>query len=145
MRRGRQFLAKVSTLFHRVRAEQEITRDVESQLGLLEDDFQRRGMPADEARLAARRAYGGAYTVAVELVTGNFFSFFGARPALGRLIDEEDDRAEGAHPVCVLSYRVWQARFGGEPRVLGRTIRVDGVPLQVAGVVSRDFVGPELQ
>src|SRR5207247_7267468 len=39
----------------------------------------------------------------------------------------------------------WQARFGGDPRVLGRTIRVDGVPLQVAGVVPRDFIGPELQ
>ena len=247
MHHWRQFLAKVSTLFRRGRVEDEIARDVDSQLGLLEDDLQRRGVPADEARLSARRAYGGleqakelardeltfvwleqllqdarhafrglsrspafaavallwlalgigantaiftlvngillkklpvpdperivqiqarlrefessgfnypafrelrrqtgifadvigfwsrsavaegdgdSYTVGFELVTGSFFSFFGARPALGRLIDEEDDRAEGAHPVCVLGYRVWQARFGAEPRILGRTIRV---------------------
>ncbi|PYU96939.1 MAG: hypothetical protein DMG08_01080, partial [Acidobacteria bacterium] len=89
------------------------------------------------ARSAVAEADGESHTVDFELVTGSFFSFFGARPALGRLIDEEDDRVEGAHPVCVLSYPVWQARFGGDPRVLGRTIRVDGVPLQVAGVVPR--------
>src|SRR6266508_284856 len=59
MHHWRRFLAKVSTLFRRGRAEQEIARDVESQLALLEDDLQRRGTPADEARLGARRAYGG--------------------------------------------------------------------------------------
>src|SRR5438046_7622971 len=59
MHHWRQFLAKVSTLFRRGRVEDEIARDVDSQLGLLEDDLQRRGVPADEARLSARRAYGG--------------------------------------------------------------------------------------
>ena len=59
MHHWRQFLAKVSTLFRRGRVEDEIARDVDSQLGLLEDDLQRRCVPADEARLSARRAYGG--------------------------------------------------------------------------------------
>jgi predicted permease len=81
----------------------------------------------------------------LELVTGSYFPFFGARPALGRLLDEEDDRVEGAHPVCVLSYTVWQIHFGGDPHVLGQTIGIDAIPLQIVGVASSDFVGAELQ
>src|SRR5581483_8223005 len=55
----RRFLAKLYCLFHWERAEQELAREVASHLALLEDDFQRGGMTAEEARLAARRAYGG--------------------------------------------------------------------------------------
>lgn len=46
--------------------------------------------------------------VSFTLVTGSYFRFFDARPALGRLLDEEDDRVERANAVCVLSYRAWQ-------------------------------------
>jgi predicted permease len=80
-----------------------------------------------------------------EFVTGSYLAFFGARPALGRLIDEEDDRVEGAHRVCVLSFRAWHTHFGGDPGILNRTIRMDGVPVQVVGVAAPDFVGAELQ
>src|ERR1035438_1703549 len=41
----------------------------------------------------------------LEMVSGSYFTFFGTHPALGRLLDEEDDRVERAHRVCVLSYR----------------------------------------
>ncbi len=88
---------------------------------------------------------GEPHPIDFELVTGGFFRFFGARPALGRLIDDEDDRAEGAHPVCVLSYNAWQTHFGGNPAVLGRSIRIGSIPLQVIGVAAPEFVGPELQ
>jgi predicted permease len=87
----------------------------------------------------------GARQTEFSTVTGSYFPFFGARPALGRLIDEDDDRAEGAHPVCVISYRAWQTHFAGDPGVLGRAIRVDGVSLQVIGVASAGFVGADLQ
>lgn len=80
-----------------------------------------------------------------ELVTGSYFDFFGARPLLGRLLNSQDDAVEGASPVCVLSYDAWQRHFGGNPRVVGRTIRLDGVPLQVVGIAAREFVGAELQ
>jgi predicted permease len=83
--------------------------------------------------------------VECELVTGTYFPFFGARLALGRLLDEEDDRVEGSHPVCVISYACWQTHLGRDPRVLDRTIRVDGVPFQVVGVAEPAFVGAELQ
>ncbi len=88
---------------------------------------------------------GVTHAIDSELVTGAFFSFFSARPALGRLLDEEDDRVEGAHKVCVLSYQAWQRYFGGDPRVLHRTVRISSVPLEVVGVAGPDFAGAELQ
>ncbi len=264
----RRFLARLNSLFHRGRDERELAREVAAHLALIQEDFERRGMPPDAARLAARRAYGGvdyamelqrdargfpgleqavqdvrhawrslakspgfvavallslafgigvntaiftlvngillkslpvpdahrlvqvkahfkefdssAFTfpayrelarrsdifadtagvsgglrvldtggqrrkVEFQMVTGSFFRFLGGRPALGRLIDEEDDRVEGAHPVCVLGYQAWQAYFGGDPGVVNRTIQVDGVPVQVVGVAAADFAGAELQ
>ncbi len=85
------------------------------------------------------------HKIELELVSGNYFSFFNARPALGRLLDEEDDRLEGAHRVCALSYQTWRTQFGADPAVLNRDIQVDGVPLRVVGIASPDFVGGELQ
>ena len=264
----RRFVARLSGFFRRERADREMAREIESRLALIEDDFLRRGLAPAEARLAARRAYGGveqtkerhrdarsfvwleqflqdarhayrslakspgfvavamlslAFGIGVNtavftlvngillkelpvpdphrivqinakskdidsrsfnfpafrelrrqraifsdavafgsrpgvlevngeprhvvygLVTGSYFAFFGARPALGRLLDEEDDRVEGAQRVCVLSSAAWQTYFGGDPHVLGRTIRIGGVPLQIAGVAKPGFVGAELQ
>ncbi len=59
MRRLRRLLAKLGNLFRGERAEQELAREVNSHLTLLEDEFQRRGLSPEEARMAARRAYGG--------------------------------------------------------------------------------------
>src|SRR5262249_24160306 len=80
-----------------------------------------------------------------QLVTGSFFSFFDAHPALGRLLDEQDDLVEGAHPVCVISYVCWRTHVDRDPRVVDRTIRIDGIRVQVVGVTSASFVGAELQ
>ena len=54
----RRFLAKLVTLFNRGSAERELTREVEAHLAILQDEYELRGMPPDEARLAARRSYG---------------------------------------------------------------------------------------
>lgn len=88
---------------------------------------------------------GSVQHVALELVTGGYFRFFNARPALGRLLDEEDDRTEGAHPVCVLSYDAWQNLFGGDPAVLRRTVGIRGIALRIVGVAPPGFIGAELQ
>lgn len=88
---------------------------------------------------------GEADKIDLALVTGSYFSFFGARPVLGRLLDEEDDRVEGAHHVCVLSYQTWQTHFAGDLGVLNRAVRINGLPLQVVGVAAPDFAGAELQ
>jgi hypothetical protein len=59
MRHCRRLFAKLKNLFRRGHAEHELTREVAAHLTLLEDEFQRRGMSLDEARIEARRAYGG--------------------------------------------------------------------------------------
>ena len=265
----RRLFAKVSNLFNRRRADQDLVREVASHLAMLEEEFLRKGITPDEARLAARRAYGGVeqakelhrdersfvwleqlfqdlrhafrslrkspgfvtvamlslafgigvntsiftlvngvllknvavpdpkrivqvilpwdksavqeqfsfpvyreirrqsgifedvigfgeepavldigsdqHRIEVELVTGTYFAFFRARPALGRLLDSEDDRAEGARRVCVLSYEFWNARFAADPAVVGRTIRLEGTPVEIVGVTERGFTGAELQ
>jgi predicted permease len=104
---------------------------------------------ADVIGFAPRRMLldfnGNLRRVEIEMVTGDYFTFFNTRPALGRLLEDADDRVEGARRVCVLSYSAWEAYFGGDPHTVNRAIRIDGVPLQVVGIARPDFVGAELQ
>jgi predicted permease len=74
-------------------------------------------------------------------VTADLFPLLGVQPALGRVLTGEDDR-ESAAGVVVLSERLWQSRFAGDPGVLGRTVRLDEVPYTVVGVMPRDFYFP---
>jgi predicted permease len=73
-------------------------------------------------------------------VSRDFFSLFGARPAVGRLFVAEDFDATN---VAVLDHGTWSRVFGADPDVVGRTIRVDDAPYEVIGVVSDGFVQPE--
>lgn len=78
------------------------------------------------------------------LVSGNYFHVLGVGPALGRVLNEEDDRAPGASPYIVLSYGFWQSRFASDPRVAGTTVRLNGYPFTVAGVSRQGFTGVEV-
>ena len=71
-------------------------------------------------------------------VYGNFFGLMGRAPVLGRTfgVDEPD-----GHQV-VLSYRLWQTRFGGSPRVLGQTVELNGLTSQIVGVMPEGFAFP---
>jgi putative ABC transport system permease protein len=81
-------------------------------------------------------------TVDGQYVTGNFFPVLGVQPALGRLIRPDDDRVGAAESaVAVVSWDCWKSRFNQDPRILGRKIIVDGVPLTVSGVAPRGFSG----
>lgn len=77
-------------------------------------------------------------------VTGNYFSLLGVDAALGRVITPEDDRLPGAHPVVVLSYQVWQQRFGADPQIIGRDLLISGRKFTVIGVTPKGFRGTEL-
>jgi predicted permease len=81
-----------------------------------------------------------ARSVLVEFVSTNYLSELGAAPALGRLLQAGDSRPD-AEPVIVLSYSLWQRRFGGDPAVIGRRLRVNNRPITVAGVAASSFVG----
>jgi MacB-like periplasmic core domain len=81
----------------------------------------------------AERLYGS-------LTTANYFTVLGTRPALGRLFQDEDDKP-GAAPVAVISYALWQRKFGGDPSAVGRTLIINGYPFALIGVAPRGFQG----
>jgi predicted permease len=75
------------------------------------------------------------------MVTGNYFEVLGVKPVIGRLFNDEDNRKPGAHPYAVLSYNLWRNRFGGDPRVIGKSIRLNGAPFTIIGVAAAGFAG----
>jgi predicted permease len=77
-------------------------------------------------------------------VTGNYFEVLGVKPLAGRLIQPEDDKVRGGHPVIVLSYTGWQKRFGGDPNIIGAKIQVNGREFTVLGITPQGFFGTEL-
>jgi len=79
-----------------------------------------------------------------EYVTGNYFTMLGVRPFGGRLFSPDDDRA-GAPPVAVLSYRIWQASYGGDPKVVGSTFVVEDHAFTVIGISPPGFFGETLR
>ncbi len=74
-----------------------------------------------------------------ELVSGNYFSTLGVRPALGRVLTQADDAAPGANPVAVLSFTFWHDRLGDDPAIVGRTLSLNAHPFQVVGVAAPGF------
>ena len=78
------------------------------------------------------------------LTSGNYFDVLGVRPALGRLLGPADDVTPGAHPVAVISYGYWQQRFGGDQRVVGQALTINGLDYIIVGVTPRGFHGTEL-
>src|ERR1700678_4258591 len=70
--------------------------------------------------------------------TPNFFRVLGVKPVLGRDFLDGEDVADGPH-VAILTNGFWRTDFGGDPGVIGRTIRLDGKPVTIVGVLPRDF------
>jgi predicted permease len=75
-----------------------------------------------------------------EVVTGNFFPVLGVNAQLGRTILPSDDRP-GADRVVMLSHGSWVRDFGGDPAVVGQTLRIHGRPYTIVGVVARNYTG----
>lgn len=76
--------------------------------------------------------------------TGSYFDVLGVHAVLGRTLTPEDDRRESPHPVLVLSYAAWQSRFAGDPNVIGRKLKLNGLDYSIVGVAPRGFTGTEL-
>ncbi len=77
-----------------------------------------------------------------ELVSSNYFDLLKVKPVLGRtFLPEEGGDQEGGAPVAVISYRMWQSRFGGDRNVPGTIIRLNRHPLTIIGVAPREFRG----
>ena len=71
-------------------------------------------------------------------VSAAFFPLLGAKPQLGRVFAESDDRPE-ATPAVVLSDELWRSRFGSDPGIVGKTVKLDAVAYTVVGVLPRGF------
>ena len=109
-------------------------------------DLERAELPfaglAAEVSFGANLAYGGNNLNGTgSLVSGGYFETLGLRPAVGRLLGREDDRHPGAHALVVLDHAYWQTRFGGSPDVIGKRLVVNGQPLEVVGVLPREWTG----
>jgi predicted permease len=77
----------------------------------------------------------------VHAATENYFSLLGVQPYLGRFFLPTEGRAVGADPVIVLTYDTWTRRFGGNPSIVGQTLKLNGIPFIVIGVAPRGFYG----
>jgi putative ABC transport system permease protein len=75
-------------------------------------------------------------------VSSGFFATLGVQPILGRVLSPEEDQPGRSH-VVVLSYRLWQEHFGGNPGIVGHDINLDGQPYLVAGVMPSNFQFPD--
>jgi predicted permease len=89
-----------------------------------------------ESDIKSEKAY-------VQYVSGWMFANFGLRPALGRLLTEDDDKIPQGHPYAVLSFDYWQTRFAADPEVIGETFSLDKRLYEIVGVVQRGFSGTE--
>ncbi|OFW39538.1 MAG: hypothetical protein A3J29_13200 [Acidobacteria bacterium RIFCSPLOWO2_12_FULL_67_14b] len=78
------------------------------------------------------------------LVSGNYFEVLGTRPAIGRFFRPDEDSVPGERPVVVLTHEFWQRRFGGDPDVLQKPIRLNNREFSVVGVAEPGFSGASL-
>jgi len=110
-------------------------------------EYQKRGEPL--AEVVARRLVPASVSIdnqterlQAELVSGNFFTMLGVRPAVGRVFSsEQDDQISQGHPVAVLGYDYWVRRFNRDPGVLGKSILVNNYPMTIVGVSAAGFAG----
>ncbi len=126
--------------FYRITREQ-----VTSGFSMQEIDFYRRNNTVLSAIITETEVPGiyqaqDATDLRCSVVSGNYFVELGIRPLYGRLMNEQDDRP-GSPPVAVLGYVYWQSRFGGDPRIVMQTVRLNDRPVQVVGVAPPEFGG----
>ena len=75
------------------------------------------------------------------IVSANYFDAIGVHPLLGRGFERGEDSGRNAHPVVVISYRLWQTRFKSDPEIIGKTQRFDNVVFTIIGVAPERFSG----
>jgi len=86
---------------------------------------------------------GSTELIGADFVSGNYFPVLGICATAGRVFTASDDLIQGGHPLAVLSYGYWRARFGADPGVVGKPIVVNGRSLTIIGVSPAGFDGVE--
>jgi len=77
-------------------------------------------------------------------VSGNYFDMLGVQAIRGRVLHPEDDVKRGGHPLAVITYSCWQSRFGGDPDIAGKKVKIGGLEYTIVGVTPKAFIGTEL-
>src|SRR5947209_3835659 len=104
--------------------------------------FTELGAAASDHRIEVNAsADAAAEKVTGRMVSGNYFNVLGLQAAEGRLFSDTDDTAENANPVVVLGYSYWRRKFGSSSAIIGRDIRLNGLPFTVVGVAAPGFEG----
>ena len=88
---------------------------------------------------AALEAPEGGVLLGGGRVSANFFETLGVQPLLGRTFRADEDQVGRPRDAVILTYETWQSRFGGDPGVIGRSIRLTGQPFTVIGITPRGF------
>ncbi len=86
-----------------------------------------------------------AETASTFLVSDNYFSVLGVQPVRGRTFEAEDSAKLAASPPALISENYWQKRFGGDPLILGKTVRLNGIAFTIIGITPRNFVGTTVE
>ena len=76
-----------------------------------------------------------------QVVSANFFDVLDVKPVLGRSFTPDEDKSIGANTVVVFSHALWQQRFGGDPNIVGKTVRLNDRQYEVIGVAPDYFTG----
>jgi predicted permease len=102
--------------------------------------------PAPEPLFGVRRSGSSeaAQSYPGEFVSGNYFSMFGIKAFAGRMFTAQDDQA-GAPPAAMMSYRLWQERYGSDPSVIGSVFNLNDKPFTVVGITPPGFFGDSLR
>ena len=87
---------------------------------------------------------GGPEKTRVSLVSASYFSTLGVPAAMGRAFGAGDERPAGEPAIAVVSHAYWQRRLARDPAVVGRVVRVRGVPIEIVGVAPAGFFGEEV-
>ncbi|WP_348265211.1 ABC transporter permease [Telmatobacter sp. DSM 110680] len=85
-----------------------------------------------------------AELASVITVSENYFSVLGIAPVRGRFFVEQDRKQLAAAPAVLISENYWQKRFGGDPEIIGKAIRLNGAAVTIIGITPRDFVGTSI-
>ena len=83
----------------------------------------------------------GSERVFAQLVSWSYFDVLRVRPATGRFFHADEDQVADDRPVVVLTHHLWRERFGGDPGIVGRTLRLNNKDFVVVGVAEDDFSG----
>jgi predicted permease len=98
-----------------------------------------RPIPMSMSRSGAKNARLWGYEI-----SGNYFDMLGVQAIRGRVLHPEDDVKRGGQPLAVISYNCWRARFGGDPDIAGKQVKIAGLDYTIVGVTPPAFTGTEL-